>query len=93
MSIFLERVSGVYIQIYDFLKNNSYLVVIVKNLKKEGKHYPLAWDLAGVLSKKYVLKDEKIWCQDKIGLAPFGYPFSWTSNIVHHYCLIFRKEE
>ena len=49
------------------------------------------WDLSRKLSEKYTLKDEKIWCQDKQSLSPFGYPFSWTSNIVHHYCLIFQK--
>jgi DNA modification methylase len=89
---FIERLSNIYFQIYDFLKPNGYLVVIVKNLKKDGKSYPLAWDLARKLTDKYALKDEKIWCQDKVALAPFGYPFAYTSNIVHHYCLIFRKE-
>ena len=90
---FIDRLANIYFQVYDVLKNKGYLVVIIKNVKKDGKHYPLAWDLAKKLSEKYVLKDEKIWCQDKVGLSPFGYPFSWTSNIVHHYCLIFRKEK
>jgi len=89
---FLKRVSNIYLMIYDLLKQGGYLVVIVKNVKKGGKLYPLAWDLAGSLSKKYVLKDEKIWAQDEIGLAPYGYPFSWVSNILHHYCLVVRKE-
>lgn len=89
---FLNRVSNIYLLMYDLLKQGGYLVVIVKNVKKGGKLYPLAWDLARSLSKKYVLKDEKIWIQDEIGLAPYGYPFSWASNILHHYCLIVRKE-
>ena len=89
---FIDVLSEIYFGLYEFLEVGAYLVVIVKNLKKEGKHYPLAWDLAKKLQAKYELKDEKIWCQDKVGLSPFGYPFSWTSNIVHHYCLIFRKE-
>jgi len=55
--------------------------------------YPLAWDLARELSKRYILKDEKIWIQDKIGLSPYGYPHSWSSNILHHYCLILKKEK
>ena len=88
---FLERVTNIYLSIFYNLKNNGYLVVIVKNLKKNGKNYPLAWDLASRLSKKYAFKDELIWCQSKTGLAPFGYPFSYTSNIVHHYCLVFMK--
>lgn len=89
---FIDRTADVYFQIYDALKPGGYLVVIVKNVKKGGVNYPLAWDLAKKLTEKYTLKDEKIWCQDQVALAPFGYPFAWTSNIVHHYCLIFRKE-
>ena len=90
--VFLERVAKIYFDIYDLLKNGGYLVVIVKNVKKEGTMYPLAWDLAKILSKKYQLKDEKIWIQDKVGLAPYGYPAAWASNILHHYCLIFQKK-
>lgn len=90
--VFLERVAKIYFDIYDLLKDSGYLVVIVKNVKKEGTMYPLAWDLARILSKKYQLKDEKIWIQDKVGLAPYGYPAAWASNIIHHYCLIFQKK-
>ena len=77
---------------YDILSDGAYITIIVKNIKKGGRMYPLAWDMARILSKKYVLKDEKIWIQDKIGLSPYGYPNSWASNILHHYCLILRKE-
>jgi len=92
-SIFLKELSNIYLDLYDLLNDGAYLVIIVKNLKKGGKIFPLAWDLASVLSKKYTLKDEKIWIQDKVGLAPYGYPSSWTSNVLHHYCIILRKEE
>lgn len=90
---FIDKCAEIYFQIFEFLKPGGYIVVIIKNVKKDGKHYPLAWDLARKLMEKYDLKDEKIWCQDKQSLSPFGYPFSWTSNIVHHYCLIFQKSK
>jgi hypothetical protein len=61
-------------------------------VKKDGVLYPLAWDVAKKLSELYVLKDEKVWIQDKIGLAPYGYPYSWVSNILHHYCIILQKK-
>jgi len=89
---FLEEVCSVYLKMYDILSDGAYITIIVKNIKKGGRMYPLAWDMARILSKKYVLKDEKIWIQDKIGLSPYGYPNSWASNILHHYCLILRKE-
>jgi DNA modification methylase len=90
---FINKCAEIYFQIYEFLKPGGYIVIIIKNVKKDGKHYPLAWDLSKKLMEKYELKDEKIWCQDQQSLSPFGYPFSWTSNIVHHYCLIFQKSK
>ena len=39
----------------------------VKNVKKGGKIYPLAWDLARELGRVYTLKDERIWAQDNDG--------------------------
>jgi len=89
---FLHRVSGIYLSLYHVLRIGAYLVVIVKNVKKEGKLYPLAWDIAQALSKRFTLKDERLWIQDEISLAPYGYPYSWASNILHHYCIILRKE-
>lgn len=89
---FLKEVCSVYLKLYDVLKDGAYITIIVKNVKKKGKLYPLAWDMAHILAKKYVLKDERIWIQDKISLSPYGYPNSWASNIIHHYCLILRKE-
>lgn len=89
---FVEQACIVYEKMYNILADGAYLVIIVKNLKKGGRLYPLAWDMARRLGQKYVLKDEKLWIQDKIGLSPYGYPNSWASNILHHYCLIFRKE-
>lgn len=89
---FLQEVCSVYLKMYDILADGAYITIIAKNIKKGGRMYPLAWDMARILGQKYALKDEKIWIQDKIGLSPYGYPNSWASNILHHYCLILRKE-
>lgn len=89
---FIDALVNIYKEVYQVLKPKGYITIIIKNVKKEGKLYPLAWDLAKRLSELYVLKDEKIWAQDKVGLAPYGYPHAWVSNIIHHYCLILRKE-
>ena len=89
---FLQVLVDIYRQIYDALCYRGYITIIVKNVKKQGKLYPLAWDLARLLSEFYVLKDERIWVQDQVRLAPYGYPYAWVSNILHHYCLILRKE-
>ena len=89
---FINKTCLVYENLYTKLRDKAYIVIIVKNVKKKGKLYPIAWDIAKKLSSLYTLKDEKIWIQDKVGLSPYGYPSSWASNILHHYCLILRKE-
>jgi DNA modification methylase len=89
---FLERLSAVYESLKAILRPKAYLTIIVKNIKKGGRIYPLAWDLAKRLGATYTLKDERIWCQDDIRLAPYGLGNAWVSNTFHHYCLQFRWE-
>ncbi len=89
---FLARLTSIYIGLKPFLKPKAYLTIIVKNVKKGGKIYPLAWDLGKLLDESYTLKDERIWCQDNIRLFPYGMGNAWVSNTFHHYCLQFRNE-
>jgi DNA modification methylase len=90
--LFLARLTSIYVGMQSFLRPSAYLTIIVKNLKKGGRIYPLAWDLARELAQTYTLKDERIWVQDNIPLAPYGMGNAWVSNIHHHYCLQFRYE-
>ncbi len=89
---FLTRLCAIYVALKPKLQEKAYLTIIVKNVKKGGRIYPLAWDLAGRLAHVYALKDERIWCQDDIRLAPYGLGSAWVSNTFHHYCLQFRNE-
>lgn len=89
---FLTRLTHIYASLKPYLAPRAYLTIIVKNVKKEGTIYPLAWDLARQLSHAYQLKDERIWCQDNQRLAPYGMGSAWVSNTFHHYCLQFRNE-
>ncbi|NOY98236.1 MAG: site-specific DNA-methyltransferase, partial [Chloroflexi bacterium] len=88
--VFLEKLVAIYAALRPFIRERAYLTIIVKNVKKGGKIYPLAWDLGRELGKIYTLKDEKIWCQDNQRLAPYGMGNAWVSNTFHHYCLQFR---
>ncbi len=89
---FLARLVTIYTGLKPLLREKAYLTIIVKNVKKGGKIYPLAWDIARELGKVYTLKDEKIWMQDNQRLAPFGLGSAWVSNTFHHYCLQFRNQ-
>jgi DNA modification methylase len=90
---FVERLAAIYAGLKPLLKPKAYLTIIVKNVKKGGRIYPLAWDLARALDQKcYTLKDERIWAQDNQRLAPYGFGNAWVSNTFHHYCLQFRND-
>ena len=89
---FINRLTSIYTNIKPIMRRGAYLTIIVKNVKKGGKLYPLAWDLAKALDGIYSLKDERIWCQDDIRLAPYGLGNAWVSNTFHHYCLQFRND-
>jgi DNA modification methylase len=89
---FLGKLVNIYKGLKPLLREKAYLTIIVKNVKKGGRIYPLAWDIARELGKTYTLKDEKIWLQDNQPLAPFGMGSAWVSNTFHHYCLQFRNE-
>jgi DNA modification methylase len=89
---FLEKLVGIYAGLKPLLNERAYLTIIVKNIKKGGKLYPLAWDLGRELGRVYTLKDEKLWLQDNQRLAPYGLGSAWVSNTFHHYCLQFRNE-
>jgi DNA modification methylase len=89
---FLDRLVNIYAYLPDLLRPKAYLTIIVKNIKKRGHIYPLAWDLGKRLGEIFTLKDERIWCQDDIRLFPYGMGSAWVSNTFHHYCLQFRYE-
>jgi DNA modification methylase len=88
---FLARLVVIYTGLKPLLLEKAYLTIIVKNVKKGGKIYPLAWDLGRELGQVYMLKDEKLWLQDNQRLAPYGLGSAWVSNTFHHYCLQFRN--
>jgi len=88
---FLKQLIHIYRTLKPCIKDKAYLTIIVKNIKKGGKIYPLAWDLARRLGEIYQLKDEKLWLQDNQSLAPYGMGNTWVSNTFHHYCLQFRN--
>jgi DNA modification methylase len=93
-SDYLNALYKIFEQVYYLLKNHKYLVVIVQNVRtEEGQMIPVAWDLGKKLGNLYVLKQERIWCQNNKMLGIWGYPFTYVSNVHHHYCLVFEKDK
>jgi DNA modification methylase len=90
-SNFLEVLIDIYKKTAEKLKTNGHLTIVVKNVKKKGKHYPLAFDLTKNLTEFLKFNHVGFWCQDDLQIAPYGYKHTWVSNTFHHYCLTFQK--
>jgi len=88
---FIEILAKIYTDMLPLLKPGGIMVIVVKNIKKKGRNYPFAWDLAAKLQEKLILLPEVFWCQDDISIAPYGYGNTFVSNTFHQYCLIFQK--
>jgi DNA modification methylase len=93
---FLVLLQKVYDQVALKLLPGGHLTVIVKNVKRNHILYPLAWDLTARLCGphgKYDYVGTTLWCQNDVGLKPFAVGIYWVSNILHHYCLHFRRRD
>ena len=91
--IFLDNLVKIYRFVGARLEPGRFMTIIVKNVKKKGQIYPLAWDLSLRLREDFILGREQFWCQNDQSLAPFGYRYAWVSNTFHHYCLHFQKPQ
>jgi len=89
---FVAELCAIYFKLAQKMKSGAYMTIIVKNIKKKGKSYPLAYDLGRKLQKQFILLPEFFWLQDDLRLAPYGYGYTFVSNTFHQYCLNFRKK-
>lgn len=77
------------------LKNKGHLVVFIKDMQPTKTslnllHADLIKDISNINNIHYL--GTKIWADQGVNLYPYGYPFSYVSNQIHQYILIFRKE-
>jgi len=88
---FLHQMEMIFNNVYDVMVERGYLVVVTNNVYSKGRLWPVAFDTFNMLSKRWIPKDERIWCQDSKKLYPFGMFHSYIGNRSHHYCFVFRK--
>lgn len=89
---YLDKLSDIFFDIYDKLNDGAHVVIILQNVRTpEGIMIPVAWDVAKMLSSKYKLLQEFIWCQNQKFLGCWGYPSAYVSNVHHHYCIVLQK--
>lgn len=76
------------------LKDKGHLVVFIKDLQPSGEntnllHARMIEDINKIDGLQYL--GMKIWADQGVNLYPYGYPYSFVSNQIHQYILIFRK--
>lgn len=92
---FLEALRETLAPALGFLRPRGYLVLFVKDLQPTRDHHNMLHaDITTELLKlpQLTFRGYRIWHDMSQNLYPFGYPFSFVSNQVHQFILIFRKE-
>lgn len=90
---FIEELAGIYERCADVMAPGRILTIVTKNVKYERAQYPIAWDLVFKLCGErgcFEYAGTTFWCQDDVGLKPFGMGCDWISNILHNYCVHLR---
>lgn len=93
---FLDSLASVFGHVYNCLTPKSYCIVVVMDIRKGPRFYPLHMDLTAVMENLgFFLDDLIIWDrrQEYNNLRPLGYPHVFRVNKIHEFIMIYRKPE
>ena len=91
---FLHQLKIIYTSCYNKLKNDKYMAVIVSDFRDGPEFYLYHGDTANTLKiLGFKLIGLTVLHQDSKNLYPYGYPYSFVSNIHHQFIIIVKKEE
>lgn len=79
-----------------YVKKRGYIVIFIKDIQPSKKNTNLLHaEVIEHINKipNVYYKGLKIWVDLSAKLFPYGYPFSYVSNQIHQYIMIFRKEK
>ena len=91
---FLTATTNVLADVFTVLKPGAYCCVVVMDLRKKNRFFPLHSDLATRLVEVgYLLDDLIIWNRqaEYNTLRPLGYPSVFRVNKVHEYIVLMQK--
>lgn len=92
--VFLDSLSFVFRQVYSCLAPGAYCLVIVMDIRKGPRFYPLHMDLTAVMEQLgFLLDDIIVWDrrQEYNNLRPLGYPYVFRVNKIHEFVMIYQK--
>ena len=91
---FLDALGTVFSNVLTVLKPGCYCCVVIMDLRKGSRFFPLHADLATRMQDiGFLFDDITIWDRGREynNLRPLGYPSVFRINKVHEYILIFQK--
>lgn len=91
---FLEALRPVFEGLWQVLRPGAYCCVVVMDLRKGARFYPLHQDVAKLMQEAgFSYDDLIIWDRraEYNNLRPLGYPYKFRINKVHEFILIFEK--
>ena len=94
--LFLSQLKSVFSKVFTVLKPGRHCIVIVMDIRKKNKFYPLHMDISrNLMELGFMLDDIIIWDrrQDYNNLRPLGFPYVFRVNKIHEYILIFQKPQ
>nr|MDO8115565.1 DNA methyltransferase [Candidatus Sigynarchaeota archaeon] len=90
---FLDALQSVYRDAWRVLKDGGYMAVIVSDFRDGGVFYMYHCKTAALLREAgFKLVSMSVLHQDSKNLYPYGYPFSFVSNIHNQFIVIVKKE-
>jgi DNA modification methylase len=92
--LFLDELGLVFTAVHAALRPGAYCVVVVMDLRKRNRFFPLHADLATRMQEiGFIYDDLILWDrrQEYNNLRPLGYPYKFRINKVHEFLLIFQK--
>jgi len=89
---YLVAMTIVFEECFRLLKNDKYMVFIVRDAYQDGEYIMTHADLTNAArSCGFKNKGDIIWYQAGTRLRPYGYPYAFVPNIVHQHIIILHK--
>jgi hypothetical protein len=87
---YLQNLRHVFNAVHQLLEPDSWCVVMAQNLNLGGTFIPLAWDVAKLLSERFVMHDERVLIYERSAAQVL--PHDTTTNRAHEYALVCKKQ-
>ena len=79
--------------LFTLVRPGGYVALMIRDSYQNGEYIPASFHVAERFRQVgFRFKGVKIWYQTGAPVRPYGYPFTYVPNIVHHNILIFRRE-